>query len=589
MCGIAGWMFAPGTEPGPGVLERMARAIGHRGPDDEGFFRDPGAGVALVHRRLAIIDLSAASHQPLIDEASGLVLTYNGEIYNFRALRRELEALGHRFSSAGDAEVLLRAWLQWGAECLSRLVGMFAFALWDPRSATLHLARDATGMKPLYFCRTDRGLVFASEIKAFLSLPHFSGRIDPTGLQQYLEFGYRFAGRGTMLAGIEKLLPGERLVVRGGSCIASMTWFEPPAPDRTNPRGESERLSELSATLQAVVAEHLNADVPVGLLLSGGLDSGVVAALAARSGRLTTLCMGFGHSDVDERPHARQVADFIGSDHHEVLICPREVRDEVTRSAWVFDDLFADWGTVTTRLLYRRCRQMGLKVVLVGEGADELFGGYDVFNRAGRLGLWQLFRVYQRYCGRRWGRVFGPFRAVMVEHLRAGDGDPFHAIRLFESRQQLPNNYVMKVDKASMSESVEARCPYLDRRVAELAWRTPSDWLRRQGENKYLLRALARKHALLPPSISNRKKFGAPLASGWMDDDAEFRSFARGVILAPGSQTECVGLARAMRAYFDERLTGYAFPAPVSIFRHLAWRLLLLELWARVYVKGHQG
>lgn len=579
-------MFNPEAEPAPEVLARMARSMRHCGPDDEGFHRFSQAGLALAHRRLSIIDLSAASHQPMKDEASGVVLAYNGEIYNFRALRRELEARGHVFRSSGDTEVLLKAWLEWGEGCLPRLAGMFAFALWDPRGAALHLARDATGMKPLYLCRLNGGVAFASEVKAFLQLPGFSGGIDPAGLQQFLEFGYRFDGRGTMLAGVEKLLPGERVVVRDGRVVESVTWFTPPAPNGADARDEAERVAELRTTLDTVVAEHLIADVPVGLLLSGGLDSSVVAALAARGGQLTTVCMAFGQSDVDERAHAREVAAFIGGDHHEVLIHPQEVQEEVASGAWVFDDLFADWGTLTTRLLYRRCREMGLKVVLVGEGADELFGGYDVFNLPQRLGLWQQFRLYQRYCGRRWGRLFGPFRTALRDNLREGGGDPFHAVRLLESRRQLPNNYVMKVDKASMSESVEARAPYLDRRIAELAWRTPAAWLQRDGENKYLLRAVARHSGLLPPSITSRKKFGAPLAARWMDDDPEFRRFARSNILAPGSQTEQAGLAPAMRAYFDEGRAGNPFPAALSIFSNLAWRLLLLELWARVYVEG---
>ena len=368
MCGITGWLCAPGSEPAPESLERMAQAIRHRGPDDEGFYRDPKAGLALAHRRLSIIDLSIASHQPMVDSASGVVLTYNGELYNFQALRQELQALGHSFHSVGDTEVLLRSYLQWGMGCLPRLAGMFALALWDPRDATLHLARDAMGMKPLYFAPSTHGVAFASEVKAFLQLPGFVGRPDPVGLQQFLEFGYVFEEGRTSLQGVQKLAPGQRLALRGGKVVERVTWFTPPAPNVADRRGEGERVAELTATLGQVVTEHLIADVPVGMLLSGGLDSSVLAALAARQGPLTTICMGFGGSDVDERAHARQVAEHIGSRHVDVLITPSEVMAEVQSGAWVFDDLFADWGTISTRLLYRRCREMGLKVVLVGEG-----------------------------------------------------------------------------------------------------------------------------------------------------------------------------------------------------------------------------
>ena len=588
MCGIAGWLYATGSEPAPESLARMAQAIRHRGPDDEGFFRDGSAGLALAHRRLCIIDLSSASHQPMVDAASGVVLAYNGELYNFHALRRELQALGHAFNSAGDTEVLLRSYLQWGMDCLPRLAGMFAFALWDPRDATLHLARDAMGMKPLYFAPSTHGVAFASEVKAFLQLPGFVGRPDTVGLQQFLEFGYVFEEGRTSLQGVQKLAPGQRLALRGGKVVERVTWFTPAAPDVADRRDEGERVAELTATLGQVVTEHLIADVPVGMLLSGGLDSSVLAALAARQGPLTTICMGFGGSDVDERAHARQVAEHIGSRHIDVLITPQEVMAEVQSGAWVFDDLFADWGTISTRLLYRRCREMGLKVVLVGEGADELFGGYDVFRQPPGMGLWQQFRLYQRYAGRRHGKLFGPFREAMADYLAAGQGDAFHAVRLFESRRQLPNQYVMKVDKASMAESVEARAPFLDRRVADLAYRTPKEWLLRGGENKYLLRALGRQNSLLPQSISGRRKFGAPLAASWMDDDPEFRAFARGLILAKGSQTDQLALAPAMREYFCNGKAGYAWPSAVSVFRNLAWRLLLLELWAARYLASSQ-
>ena len=585
MCGITGWQYSPGTEPDPGALARMALALRHRGPDSEGFYREPSHGLALAHRRLSIIDLSAGSHQPMVDASTGMVLSYNGELYNFQALGRELQLLGHRFQSTGDTEVVLRSFIEWGIDCLSRFAGMFALALWDPRTATLHLARDATGMKPLYLHATDQGVAFASELKAFNHLPGFVAQIDPAGLQQYLEFGYVFAERGTMLQGVQKLPPGHRLALRGGKIVDRQCWFVPPAPDAGDLRGEADRVAELSSTLDQVVSEHLIADVPVGMLLSGGLDSSVLAALAARRGPLTTLCMGFGDSDIDERGHARQVAEHIGARHLDVLISPQQVKQEVQSSAWVFDDLFADWVTISTRLLYRRCREMGIKVVLVGEGADELFGGYDKFHVPTRMGLWQQFQLYQRYAGRRHGRLFGEFRTVFNEYLMAGGGDSFHAVRLFESRRQLPNQYVMKVDKASMAESVEARAPYLDRRVAELAYRTPPAWLHRAGENKYLLRAVSRQHNLLPKAISARKKFGAPLAASWMDDDPEFRGFARDLILAAGSQTEKAGLAPAMRAYFDEGRAGYPFPAAISIFSNLAWRLLLLELWAQSYLR----
>jgi asparagine synthase (glutamine-hydrolysing) len=589
MCGIAGWSVKPQCPWAAPHLAAMGEAIAHRGPDDRGEHWDTTAGLGIAHRRLSILDLGQSSHQPMVDTLRGVVLAYNGELYNFRVLRHELTTRGHQFRSTGDTEVVMRSYLEWGTDCFTRFAGMFAIALWDARTLTLHLARDAMGMKPLYYADGPQGVVFASELKAFRALPDFTPQADPQALQQYIEFGYVFDTHRTMLQGVRKLPPGHRLEIREGRIEHEHAWFTPPAPAASDCRTEAERLAEFAPLLDSVVAEHLVADVPVGLLLSGGLDSSLLAALAARKSPLQTLTMAFGGSGIDERANARQVSDFIGSTHSEIVISPDDVKAEITRGAWVFDDLFADWGTVTTRLLYRQCRERGIKVVLVGEGADELFGGYDIFNVPPKLGLWQQFRLYQRYAGRRHGKLFNAFRHVMGDYLEAGKGDAFHAVRLFESRRQLPNQYVMKVDKASMAESVEARAPYLDRRVADYAYRTPGAWLRRGGENKYLLRALARQRGLLPAAASARPKFGAPLAASWMDDDVGFRSFARDHLLGAGSQTRQLGLGDAMSDYYDRGRSGYRFPAALSVLRNLSWRLLLLELWSQHYLAPRQA
>ncbi|WP_395686776.1 asparagine synthase (glutamine-hydrolyzing) [Caenimonas koreensis] len=588
MCGILGWQFPLGLGQGAEVLAGMSALIAHRGPDDSGHFFDEANGIALGHRRLSIIDLSAASHQPMNDTISGVTLIYNGELYNFRELRTDLEALGHTFRSAGDTEVVLRGYLEWGSASFARFAGMFALAIWDQRTQVLHLARDATGMKPLYYLPCGDGIAFASELKAFQALPGFTAAIDPVAVQQYLEFGYVFEEDQTMLQGVRKVAPGHRLEISNGQIRINAAWFTPPSPDARDTRQEQDRVEELGELLQKVVGEHLIADVPLAVMLSGGLDSSVVASLASKQSPLLTITMGFSGAGFDERDNARRVSQFIGSRHVEVLITPEEVKREVVQGVRVFDDLFADWGTVTTRILYRRCRQQGIKVVLVGEGADELFGGYGISNVPHRLGLWQKFRLYQKYAGRRYGTQFGRFRSVLDEYLEASQGDGFDAVRLFETRRQLPNQYVMKVDKASMAESVEARAPYLDRRVAELAYRTPRQWLLRGGENKYLLRAMSRQRQLLPDAVSAQPKFGAPLAADWMDDDTSFRRFAAEQLLDSSSQTQRLGLGNAMKAYFEDNRAGYAFPAGISIFRNLAWRLLLLELWAQHYLAPHR-
>lgn len=583
MCGVAGWFCAPEAAPRAETLDRMLDAMQHRGPDNRGRFRDAARGVAFGHLRLSIIDLSPASHQPMRDASTGVTLAYNGELYNFRVLRAELQALGHRFTSTGDTEVVLRSFLQWGTACFARFAGMFALALWDPRTGTVHLARDPMGMKPVYFAEHRDGVVFASEVKAFKALPGFRLSPSASGVRQYMEFGYVFDAHQTIFEGVRKLPPGSHAEIRSGTPIRVERYFTHPMPAAEDRRDERQRVDELYAVLSEVIEQHLISDVPLGLLLSGGLDSSVIAALAARKSSMLTLSMAFAGSRVDERPHAREVAEDIGSNHVEVTITPQDVMQEVVGGAWVFDDLFGDWATITTRLMYRRCQERGIKVVLVGEGADELFGGYDVFQTPQRLGLWQQFRLYQRYSGRRHGRLFREFRRIVGEYL-AADSEPFDAVRMFETCRQLPNQYVMKVDKASMAESIEARAPYLDRRVAEVALRTPREWLLRGGENKYLLRALARRERLLPDAITRRPKYGAPLEPGWMDDDAGFRAFARERLL-DGVWARRLGVHAAMVEYFERKAEGYAWPRGLSIFRDAAWRILLLELWAPHYVQ----
>jgi asparagine synthase (glutamine-hydrolysing) len=526
----------------------------------------------------------------MASEDGAFVLSYNGELYNFRELRAELEALGRRFTSQSDSEVLLNSFVEWGPACLDRLNGMFAFGLWSARERKLLLARDPLGMKPLYYSSLpgNQGFVFASEIKAFLALPDFKVRINRDALQQFLEFGYTFDEHDTVLEGVHKLPPGHSIEVVDGIALEPKPYFRPPScfEDYGRP---ANREANLYDTLSEVVAQHLIADVPVGLLLSGGLDSSVIAALAARHTRIATITMAFADSRIDERPQARLVASHIGTDHTEVNIHPQEISDGLEDVAWYFDDLFADWGTVSTRLMYKKCREAGIKVVLVGEGSDELFGGYSIFQAAldarGPM-TWRLFQLYRRYAGRRYGSQFSKFREIMRGYLREHRGDLFQAIRMFETRNQLPNNYVMKVDKASMSVSVEARAPFLDRRVAEAAYCAPADQLLKDGTNKLLLRSMAEQYKLLPIEITRREKFGASIAASWMDESTKFRGYARQVILDRKGWVDELGLRGAMTDYFDRSRVGYSFPSAISLFSNLAWRLLLLNLWSRRFLSA---
>ncbi|MGH7336162.1 MAG: asparagine synthetase B family protein, partial [Myxococcota bacterium] len=342
--------------------------------------------------------------------------------------------------------------------------------------------------------------------------------------------------------------------------------------------------AELLDLLDTVVEQHLIADVPIGLLLSGGLDSSFVGALARKRGALRSIAMGFARSGLDERREARRAAEAIGTEHEEVLIEPEEVAAEVERAAFVFDDLFGDWGTISTRVLYRRCRERGVRVALVGEGSDELFAGYTRFERTDRRGdLRSTFRRYQAFSSRRWGGLFGKFRRALQE--LAPDGNLFEATRRFETRRQLPNHYVMKVDKASMSVSLEARAPYLDRRVARLALTTPGRNLQADGKNKLVLRRAAEISGLLPASVTWRPKLGGSMPASWLDEVPAFREFARQVVLERSGFCDRLGLRRPMERYFAGVATGDPWPLALAHYGVLAWRLLLLELWSRTYLR----
>jgi asparagine synthase (glutamine-hydrolysing) len=592
MCGIAGWLLSGQDRPVEELI-RMADIQAHRGPDDRGTFVD--GGLALAHNRLSIIDLSPAGRQPMANEDDRVQLVFNGEIYNFQELRADLLRAGHRFTSRTDSEVLVHGYEEWGEALVERLCGMYAFAIWDARRQALFLARDPMGIKPLYYWwAPDGGFHFASELKAFLALADFRPSADRSMLRQFLELNFLADENRSSLEGVCKLPAGHTLTVAREDVAAGRRprphrFYTPPhvEPFSGSPQELEERTGRLYAVLDEVVQQHLIADVPVAVLLSGGIDSSIIAALAARHTTLRTVCMAFADSKIDERPFARIVSAHLGSAHEEVLIHPEEIAGDLEQAVWFIDDLFGDYGTVSTRLLYQRCRAAGFKVVLVGEGSDELFGGYPshALSVEGKGGLWwRWLRLYRWYSGRRWGRELWRFFGVLRDLRRQAGGDLFATIRLFETRHQLPNHYNMKVDKASMAASVEARVPFLDVRVAREGYRTPRELLLREGTNKWLLRRVAERYELLPHAITRRAKFGASMAASWLDEVPNFREFARAVVLDPGGLTLELGLQPAMRAYFERGRQGYRFPHGLSIFAMVAWRLLLLNLWARHYL-----
>lgn len=568
----------------------MGQSLVHRGPDDCGTFIDDALGIALGQNRLSIIDLSSAGHQPMTNEDQSVVVAFNGEIYNFQSLRAQLESVGHRFHSRTDTEVLVHGYEEWGQQLVDRLCGMFAFAIWDARKRCLFVARDPMGIKPLYYWTSpNQEFWFASEIKAFLAVPGFKPQLDHQAISQYLEFNFIYDSERCSLKGLRKLPPGHLMTVQVGEAPRISKYFSPPPvePCEDQPDAIDRRANRLFSVFSEVVGQHLIADVPVGLLLSGGLDSSLVAAVASRHQKLNTLSFAFADSKIDERPYARIVSQHIGSNHQEVVIEPGEVTRDLEDSAWYFDDLFGDWGLISTRMLYQKCRERGLKVVLVGEGSDELFGGYRSYEltQGGRGWIPLSLQLYRWFSGRRWGKEWQSFHHLLQCLRQEAHGDDFSAVRLFETRHQLPSNYNMKVDKASMAASVEARVPFLDVRVAREGFAAPSHLLMRNGTNKFLLRRMAELQNLLPTEITQRAKFGASMAASWMDESAEFRRYARDKILGDGSVTAEFGLEGPMRKYFDRGQSGSRIPSGLSIYSIVAWRLLLLNVWAQRYLR----
>lgn len=406
MCGIVGFRSPDRFPDLARGLAAAVDALRHRGPDGEGRFLDADAGVGLGHRRLAILDLTDAARQPMATADGALVLTYNGEVYNFRELRTELAARGHGFRGDGDTEVLLAAWREWGADCLDRLVGMFALAVWDARNRTLFLARDRLGIKPLFYHRAGTTFCFASEVKALAALPGFPRRPAPEALPLLLHYGYIPAPRSAF-ENTFKLPPGHR-ASWDGERLDVRPWWTPPVPGTPRPIPAEAALERLEALLSRAVTDRLISDVPLGALLSGGIDSSLVAALMARASAtpVRTFTIGFGEAEHDESGYAAAVARHLGTDHTALRLAPRDALNIVPRLAEIYDDPLADASAIPTLLVSALARTR-VAVVLSGDGGDELFAGYARYagtRSVAELGRW-VPGVVRRLAGRRMATV----------------------------------------------------------------------------------------------------------------------------------------------------------------------------------------
>jgi asparagine synthase (glutamine-hydrolysing) len=629
MCGIFGILNLDGSPAQRAALQAMARVSVHRGPDDEGFHIDGACGMGM--RRLSIIDL-AGGHQPIGSRDGSLVLVCNGEIYNFRELRRELEALGHCFATGSDSETLLHGYAQWGDEVVQRLNGMFGFALWDARRARLVIGRDRLGIKPLYLYRDAKRLAFASEAKALLALPGVQAAIEPSALHGYLNLGY-VAAPASLFKGITKLAPATLLTVERGRIEQARYWHIPHTVEREVAEGEW--IERVRARLDEAVRMQMVSDVPIGAFLSGGIDSStVVGLMAAHSARpIQTYSIGFAGAAADqyynELPYARRVATLFGTDHHEILVRP-DTAALLPRLLWHMDEPVSDSAFITTYLVSEFARR-DVTVILSGVGGDELFGGYrrylgdhyqSYFDRlpswlrrtataAGRrlpsdrhgplLNFTRLAKGFlenaalpfeERY--RAYVEVFPRDEAERLLRGEAGAGtdriaeafldapgeDGLNRMLSVDAQTQLADDLLLLTDKMSMAASLECRVPLLDHELVELAARMPQAIKIRGGRLKHVMKEAVSD--LLPSDIIERKKrgFGTPMGA-WLKRElgplmhellSEASIEARGLFRYPAVR-ELIAQHESSRIDGTDRILA----------------LMNLEIWARMYLDARSS
>ncbi len=642
MCGIAGfWGLGFPREEGAVVLRRMTDAIRHRGPDDEGQWLDPDAGIALGHRRLSIIDLSEEGHQPMVSASGRYVITYNGEIYNYRDLSRVEESHGARWRGHSDTEVLLALIERVGpVEALRATVGMFAIALWDRSERVLFLARDRLGEKPLYYGQTSGGLLFGSELKALRAHRTCPNELDRGAVALFLRHNY-IPAPYSIHKGIHKLEPGR--IARFASATTDPEIHEYWSARRAAADGlvapfaggEAEYLSTLAAQLEITVRDQMIADVPLGAFLSGGVDSSLIVALMQRqsSRPVRTFTIGFHEAEWDEAKHARAVAEHLGTNHTELTVTPKDLLEAVPSLPALYDEPFSDSSQVPTSLVAALARRH-VTVSLSGDGGDELFGGYARYGLGervwGRVG--RVPRTVRRAAGRAvglmpvsvWDRVVGPFGAAMPEGFRGrvtGDrirkaadlltrdtfeelyrdlvshwrqpedvvrdgyepptaltdparwlssAPPLPRMMYLDSVSYLPDDILVKVDRAAMAVSLESRAPLLDHRVFELAWRMPPALRTMVGGGKAALKRVLESH--VPKAITDRPKmgFGVPIQA-WLR--GPLRQWGSDLLDEGRIRDDGVFHPRAVRQKWDEHQAG------IRDWQYLLWDVLMFQAW----------
>jgi asparagine synthase (glutamine-hydrolysing) len=625
MCGITGyWVRRGDTTPWLSRLSASVAALKNRGPDDSGVWVRPGGRVAFGHTRLSILDLSPLGHQPMHSADGALTMVFNGEVYNFAVVRAELEALGHRFRSSGDSEVILAALRQWGVACVDKFVGMFAIAVWNEQERRMLLLRDRLGVKPLYYAWDGQRLWFGSELKALAAFDAWQPEIDRGAVGEYLQYGYISAPR-TIYRNVHKLMPGHWLELGEVGEPREHRYWAPPIAEQSADLNENELEERLESLLIEACRYRMVSDVPVGVFLSGGLDSSLVAALLQRygGGELRTFTIGFDDPRYDESPHARRVAEHLGTRHTDRIVTGADMLGVLEHWGELFDEPFGDQSGVPTYLVSKMAREH-VKVALSADGGDELFSGYSHYGvvlereqslskipvvlrqaiarmpvsglrglgghklRRGFLEraekLQALFPAIDRAAlynlamsfWTPWeitgllGTNYGPRTSSLVPRTSSFADQMVHC----DLRHYLPDDILVKVDRTTMATGLEGREPLLDHRLAEFALRLPLQYRRGPLGTKHLLRKVLYRY--VPRQLIERPKQGfaiplskwlrgdlAPLLDGYLSRDR----IREGGLFDPGE------VATAVANFRD----GGADNDRLDVQK--VWLLLAFEMW----------
>ena len=628
MCGICGIVFNdPDRQVDPGLLERMARVQNHRGPDDQGIWRQKNVG--LGHVRLSIIDLSPQGHQPMTNEDQSVWITYNGEVYNFLELREELQQKGHRFHSRTDTEVIVHLWEEEGVRCVERLRGMFAFAIWDDRQKVLFLARDRMGKKPLFYAMLPDRFVFGSEIKAILQDPEFKPEADLKAIHYYLTY-QSVPSPYSAFRGINKLPPAHCLLVKNGAGVPQRYWklSYKEKLSVNGARGEENLQEEIIERLREAIRIRLVSDVPLGAFLSGGIDSSMVVALMAGmfNQPVKTFSISFPQEEYNEATYARVVAERYQTDHHEFQVTP-DAKAIFPELVWHYNEPFADPSAIPTYYVSKLARQH-VTVVLNGDGGDENFAGYPRYALNGQFeregGLypmvrqwlgdllsWQVFVCQQRLWkdpevllsftprlfsyywritqihelhqarlytdGMKAATAANPPFQVMLSKYRASDARAFlDALLNLDLELYLPDTLMVKVDIASMAHSLEARAPMLDHHFLEFAAKIPAPLKLKDGRvSKYIFKKAA--ESFLSREVIYRPKMGFGVPT-----DHWFRHELREMVSDTLLSSKALARGYFRREAVEKMLQEHQ--AMQSNWQYLIWNLMMLELWHQMFI-----